>query len=89
MKTLSFNTGREYTSKGQRIAATQLEGGEIVMMDIDRQIDVMLPAGVEFTQADIMFAYDRNMYTFPNEIGMSYGDYYAIVDQLRNAAETI
>lgn len=89
MQTLAFNTGREYTAKGQRIAATQLEGGEIVLLDIDRQIDLMLPAGVKFNQADIMWAYDRNMYTFPNEIGMSYGDYYAIVDQLRKIAESI
>lgn len=89
MQTLAFNTGREYTAKGQRIAATQLEGGEIVLLDIDRQIDLMLPAGVEFTQADIMWAYDRNMHTFPNEIGMSYGDYYELVNQLRKIAESI
>ena len=89
MNILKFNTGREYTKNGQRIAATQLEGGEIVMLDIDRHIDVMFPASVEFSQPDIMWAYDRNMYTFPSDIGMSYGDYYAIVDQLRNAAETI
>jgi hypothetical protein len=89
MQTLSFNTGREYTSKGQRIAATQLEGGEIVILDIDRHIDVMLPAGLEFTQADIMLAYDRNWHTFPNEIGMSYGDYYALIEKLREIAESI
>ena len=89
MTILKFNTGREYTKNGQRIAATRLENGEIVLLDIDRQIDVMLPAGVEFTQSDIMWAYDRNMYTFPNDIGMSYGDYYDVVAQLRDAAASI
>jgi hypothetical protein len=89
MEILKFNTDREYTKNGQRIAATQLEGGEIVLLDIDRHIDVMLPVGVEFTQADIMWAYDLNMYMFPSDIGMSYGDYYALVQQLRDAAETI
>lgn len=89
MTILKFNTGREYTANGQRIAATQLEGGEIVLLDIDRHIDVMLPAGVEFTQADIMLAYDHNWYIFPTDIDMSYGDYYALVEQLRNAAATL
>jgi hypothetical protein len=89
MTILKFNTGREYTKNGQRIAATQLENGEIVLLDIDRHIDVMLPAGVEFTQADIMWAYDLNMYTFPSDIGMSYSDYYDVVAQLRDAANSL
>jgi hypothetical protein len=86
MKTLAFNTNREYTQHGQRIAATQLESGHIILADIDRHLDVMLPVGVEFTQADIMWAYDLNMYMFPNEIDMSYGDYYDIVRELSAAA---
>lgn len=86
MQILKFNTGREYTEHGQRIVATQLESGHIVLLDLDRHIDIMLPAGVEFTQADILWAYDLNMNTFPNEIGMSYGDYYELLDQLRAAA---
>jgi hypothetical protein len=49
----------------------------------------MLRAGVEFTQADIMLAYDHNWYVFPTDIGMSYGDYYALVQQLRDAAATL
>jgi hypothetical protein len=89
MEILKFNTGREYTANGQRIAATQLEGGQIVLLDIDRHIDVMLPAGVEFTQADIMLAYDRNWYIFPTDVGMPYGDYYDVLAQLRNAAASI
>jgi hypothetical protein len=85
MKILKFNTGRDYSEYGQRIIATQLEGGQIVLLDIDRHIDIMLPAGVEFTESDILWAYDLNMYMFPNEINMSYGDYYELIDQLRNA----
>ncbi len=89
METIKFNTGRTYTANGQRIAATQLESGHIVLMDIDRHIDVMLIAGVEFTPAGILEAYDNNWYTFPNEIDMSYGDYYDIVRQLGEVAATI
>lgn len=89
MTILKFNTGREYTKNGQRIAATRLENGAIVLLDIDRHIDVMLPAGVELTQADVMLAYDRNWYIFPTDVGMSYGDYYAVLQQLREAAASI
>lgn len=89
MEILKFNTGREYTKNGQRIAATRLDNGHIVLFDVDRQIDVMLPAGVEFTQTDIMWAYDLNMYVFPNEVNMSYGDYYNVLAQLRDAAALI
>ena len=89
MQTLGFNTGRTYTECGQRIAATQLESGHIIMVDIDRHIDVMLPAQVEFTQADIMWAYDLSMYVFPREIDLSYGDYYDIVRELTAAAREV
>jgi hypothetical protein len=50
---------------------------------------MMLPAGVELTQSDVMWAYDLNMQKFPSEVGMSYADYYAIVGQLRDAAASI
>lgn len=89
MQTISFNTGRTYTEQGQRIAATKLESGHIVLLDIDRHIDVMLPAQVEFTQSDIVWAYDLSMYVFPSEINLSYGDYYDIVNNLRPIAEIV
>lgn len=89
MKTLTFNTGREYTKHGQRIAATQLKTGQIIFVDIDRHIDAMLPANVEFTQADIMCFYDISCYIYPNDIGMSYVDYYVLVEQLRALANTL
>jgi hypothetical protein len=89
MKILAFQSGREYTEHGQRIAATQLESGHIILVDVDRHLDVMLPVGVEFTQADIMWAYDLNMYVFPNEIDLPYGDYYEIVRELGAAAGAV
>jgi hypothetical protein len=88
MKILKFNTGREYTKYGQRIAAMQLKTGQIILVDIDRRVDAMLPANVEFTQADIMCFYDISCYIYPNDIGMSYVDYYALVEQLRALANT-
>jgi hypothetical protein len=89
MKTLTFNTGREYSQHGQRIAATQLESGHIVILDIDRHIDVIFPIGVELTQSDIMWAYDRNMYTTPHAIDLPYGEYSDIVESLRAPAGAV
>jgi hypothetical protein len=89
MKTLAFKTGREYTEHGQRIAATKLESGHIVMLDIDRHIDYILPAQVDFNQRDIMWAYDNNMSVTPHEIDLPYGDYYEIVNQLRATAAAL
>ena len=86
MKTLTFNTGRTYTEHGQRIVATQIDSGHIVMLDIDRHIDVLLPAQIEFTKSDIMWAYDNNIQVFPSEISLSYGDYYEILNQLHDVA---
>jgi hypothetical protein len=85
MQTLKFNTGREYTEHGQRIVATQLDTGNIVLVDLDRHMDLMLRAGVDFNQADIMQAYDHSWYVFPEDIGLSYSAYYDIVRQLRDA----
>jgi hypothetical protein len=89
MKTLTFNTGRAYTENGQRIAAAQLESGHVILVDIDRQLDIMLPDSVEFTQRDIMRAYDSSNYTYASAIGLAYGDYYDIVRQLRDAADDV
>ena len=70
---LKFNTGREYTANGQRIAAALQDNGDIVFVDVDRQIDGVISAGAltcedvlafgYFTQRGIMESYDKNEYT--------------------------
>ena len=89
MKTLTFNTGRAYTEYGQRIAATKLESGPIVMVDIDRDIDYMFNALTMLTQAAIMWEYDHNLTIAPHDAGVSYEDYYAVLKQLRAAAAAV
>jgi hypothetical protein len=89
MQTIKFNTGRTYSTAGQRIAAQRIESGEIVLFDLDRHLDNILPAGIDLTQKDVMWAYDLNMYVFPSDIGMSYADYYEIVGALRELANTV
>lgn len=58
--TIAFNTGRGYTDKGQRIAATKLECGRVLFVDIDRGITYATAAPCELTQRDVMTAYDYN-----------------------------
>ena len=84
--TIAFNTCRTYTEYGQRIAARRIQSGEIVMLDIDRHIDYLLPADINLTQQDVMRAYDHNINTYPSAVNLSYEDYYAVVNQLRDVA---
>ena len=60
MQTISFNTGRGYTEKGQRIAAGQLDCGRVLFVDIDRGLDYVTAAPCELTQSAVMSFYDRN-----------------------------
>ena len=88
MQTLKFNTDRGYTKYGQRIAAMQLDNGHVIMVDIDRHVDILFPLGVGLNQAEIMQAYDHGWQKFPNEIDMSSVDYYVLLVQLRALANT-
>ena len=74
MHTITFNTGREYTEHGQRIAAALLDNGDIYFVDIDRGIDGTIKANgltrqdvVDlglFTQRAIMADYDNGLYAW-------------------------
>ena len=55
-KIISFNTGRQYSNQGQRIAAA-VHNGVVIMVDIDRGIDYALPAAA-LDRNSIMAAYD-------------------------------
>ena len=63
-KILAWNTGRYYSAFGQRIGATQLKNGDVLMLDIDRCLEYRF-AGIPFTRDAIMGAYDRNRGTYP------------------------
>jgi hypothetical protein len=88
---LKFNTGREYTKNGQRIAASLQDNGDIVFVDVDRQIDGVISAGAltcddvlelgYFTQREIMASYDANQYDGVID--------RALLQQLRDAAASI
>tara|TARA_R110000868_G_scaffold89184_6_gene248369 strand:- start:7423 stop:7701 length:279 start_codon:yes stop_codon:yes gene_type:complete len=92
MTIIKFNTGREYTKNGQRIAASLQDSGDIVFVDVDRQIDGVIRANgltLEdvlafgyFTQRGIMESYDKNEYI---------GDLIAreLLRELREAAATL
>lgn len=67
MRKIEFNTRRPYADNGQIIRAAQLTNGRIVFADMARGIDGILPADTEFTQTDIMRAYDNGNYDWSAE----------------------
>lgn len=89
MQTLAFNTGRTYTTEGQRIAAKRLDGGAIIMLDIDRGIDYLLHPTTQLTRTEVLRAYDLSDVVYPNDIGLGYEEYYAHLKELRAAAEAV
>jgi hypothetical protein len=74
-KTLAFNTGRQYSEAGQRIAAGLLDDGGIIFVDIDRGLEYLIaPGAARFTQSSIMGAYDRG--------GLEWVNNHALIQQL-------
>jgi len=72
--TIKFNTQREYSPKGQRIAARLLDNGSTVFVDVDRNIEGVIPVlcDAEFTESIfnyrwVMESYDSNWYAQPQE----------------------
>ena len=92
VKTIAFNTGRQYTANGQRVAAALLDNGDIVFYDCDRGVygligsvlsaEETLELGL-FTQYWVMDDYDKNQYT--NDVG----DNRDLLIQLRDTAEQV
>ena len=61
MTTIHFNTGRQYTTNGQRITATLHSDGVVTFFDHDRGVDGEFELfGVVFTQAVVMRVYDND-----------------------------
>ena len=62
MKTISFNTKRTYSDKGQRIACAMLNDGTVLMLDIDRGLDYAFPPNIygnnQLNQTRVMSLYD-------------------------------
>ena len=56
-----FNTGRQYSGNGQRIAADHFKGG-VLFVDLDRGIEGHIPAPIPLTETAIMARYDANDY---------------------------
>jgi hypothetical protein len=57
--TISFNTHRLYTDKGQRIAAKRI-GERVIFVDIDRGLEYVTTGACELTPRAIMRAYDHD-----------------------------
>jgi hypothetical protein len=65
MQTITWNTGRKYTERGQVITATLHADGVITFMDHSRMIDgeFVLPLHCRLSQTEVMHWYDSGMYT--------------------------
>jgi len=62
----SWQTGRWYGDKGQRMAAARLSDGRVVFWDLDRCIDGVLEKPYQsnqFLRQQVMWEYDRNGYS--------------------------
>lgn len=63
---LAFQSGRMYTEKGQRIAATLTPEGGILFADVDRMIDGYIHSdhvaiySLTLCKEDVMWAYDNH-----------------------------
>jgi hypothetical protein len=89
---IAFQTGRHYTDKGQRIAATRLDNGRALFIDIDRGIDgVTTDNDDNLTKHRVMTCYDYGHYTVvtENTTGLGYDELEALLATLRGAAAFI
>jgi hypothetical protein len=82
MQTIKFNTGRQYSANGQRIAAALLDNGDIIFVDIDRGLEYLIPAGAaRFNQSSILAAYDRG--------GLEWCNGHELIKPLSDIAQSI
>jgi hypothetical protein len=85
----AFNTGRQYSAKGQRIAYTVLASGNVAMVDVDRGLDYVLRRlHYEFALTDSMVLrlYDCN---FTGGSGEDERELYRLRSVLEAAARAI
>ena len=58
---IAFNTGRQYTAAGQRIAAAQIDG-KTYFVDADRMISGVFTKPIALTESAVLRAYDAGAY---------------------------
>lgn len=82
--TIKFNTERQYSPKGQRIAARLMPNGSTVFVDVDRNIEGVIPVLCDVELTELLFgrvyvldAYDGNHYAMP------YGEHDETIRELR------
>jgi hypothetical protein len=82
--TIKFNTERQYSAKGQRIAARLMPNGSTVFVDVDRNIEGVIPVLCDVELTELLFdrvyvldAYDGNHYAMP------YGEHDETIRELR------
>ena len=82
-KIISFNTGRQYSESGQRIAAAVAPNGDVIMFDIDRDL-VYSISNIDLDRAAIMNAYDNGDVRYINEENFNHEYTYDQIDEFLN-----
>ena len=67
MKIITWNTGRMYGAKGQRIAAMQLVDGRVIFCDVDRGLEYATAKPCDLTPSAVMACYDYNQTEYYDE----------------------
>ena len=88
METISFNTGRGYSAKGQRIAAKRI-GDRVIFVDVDRGLDYVTSGSCELTQRDIMRAYDHNETESIYSVIPDYSLRQSVINELEELAKKL
>ncbi len=91
-----FQTGRQYSDKGQRIAVCELSDSRVMFADVDRNIDgvtTIVRHRGDSVQEHVMWCYDRGHYTSGfYEFGIPHDtleDRMNLMSELRKAAKAL
>lgn len=88
MEIKTFNTKRQYTAKGQRIAFAVLSTGNVLMVDVDRGIEYILACSPN--QSAVMAAYDDSRaYPRPGWNDAEYKESLRVMPDLLAAAKAL
>ena len=86
----AFNTGRQYSAAGQRIAYAVLTSGNVAMVDIDRGLEYVLVRKhpeLPLTDRTVLALYDSNCTNGYDKV--EYAEQCAIRQALENAARAV
>jgi hypothetical protein len=86
---IAFQSGRVYAPHGQIIAATKLDDGRVLFIDVTRGLDYCTTAPCDLTVSAVMEAYDHNRTVRADMISGEYLYYGEMLNQLIALTEEV